>query len=238
MNCILLEPSDFTDSTRHHVLLTGRRHTHIQKVLHREINDRIKIGEIGGNLGEGVIRRLDEHTTELEVTLSAPPPPPLQLTLIIALPRPKSLKKSIEAASSLGIKKIFLIESWRVEKSYWTSPVLSEESLRTHLLLGLEQARDTILPQIEIRRRFKPFAEDELPGIIQGTMALVAHPYEAQDCPADVSLPVVLMIGPEGGFIPYEIDLLKTIGFTPVTIGQRILRVETAIAAFSGRIRP
>ena len=154
----------------------------------------------------------------------------------MALPRPKSLKKSIEAATVLGIKKIFIIESWRVEKSYWSSTALAPESLREQMLLGLEQARDTVLPEIELRRRFKPFVEDELPGLIAGSIALVAHPYEAQPCPHGCGKPVVIMIGPEGGFIPYEIERLQEMGFHPVTIGRRILRVETAIAAFTGRL--
>ena len=104
------------------------------------------------------------------------------------------------------------------------------------MLLGLEQARDTILPRIELRRKFKPFVEDELSDIVGERIALVAHPYEAQPCPSSLDKEAVLVIGPEGGFIPYEIDHLKQNGCIPVTIGQRILRVETAIAAFTGRL--
>jgi 16S rRNA (uracil1498-N3)-methyltransferase len=236
MNCILLEPRDFCDDNNRLARLTGRRYKHCTEVIRCKEGDRVKIGLIDGQLGSGTIRRIDENSIELEVILSENPPPPLPMTLIIALPRPKSLKKSIEAASSLGIKKIFIIESWRVEKSYWSSPVLSAEVLRRHMLLGLEQARDTVVPHIEIRRRFKPFAEDELPELIKGTQPFVAHPYGAQPCPDDVEQPVVLIIGPEGGFIQYEIDLLQKIGCTPIVLGQRILRIETAIAAFTGRL--
>jgi RsmE family RNA methyltransferase len=183
-----------------------------------------------------MIMRIDDECVEMAVDLYEPPPSALPLTLILALPRPKSLKKSIEAAASLGVKNIFIIESWRVEKSYWSSPVLAPEALRERMLLGLEQARDTVLPRIEIRRRFKPFVEDELPELAAESLRLVAHPRDAHPCPVNVQQPVVLMIGPEGGFIPYEIELLQNTGFTPVTIGERILRVETAIAAFIGRL--
>ncbi|MBN1306275.1 MAG: 16S rRNA (uracil(1498)-N(3))-methyltransferase [Chitinispirillaceae bacterium] len=236
MNLVLLEPTDFIDARQRTVRLAGRRLTHIRSVCHAIVGERLRVGLIDGSVGHGMIMRIDDESLEMEVDCSEPPPPPLPLTLIIALPRPKSLKKSIQAATSLGIKKIFIIESWRVEKNYWSSPALTHESLREQMLLGLEQARDTVLPAVEIRRRFKPFVEDELPGIIIDSLALVAHPYEARRCPSRRGKPVVLMIGPEGGFIPYEIERLRETGFQPVTIGSRILRVETAIAAFSGRL--
>lgn len=236
MNLVLLEPSDFTPGSEMMVRLTGRRMEHLLSVCRVQPGERIRAGRINGPIGNATVGACTTDSIELETNLTEPPPAPLPCTLIIALPRPKSLKKSIQAATSLGIKKIFVIESWRVEKSYWSSPVLAEDSLREQMLLGLEQARDTMLPSIGLRRRFKPFVEDELPGIIKGALPLVAHPYGAEPCPASVGRPVVLTIGPEGGFIPYEIEKLKKKGFAPVTIGDRILRVETAIAAFAGRL--
>ena len=236
MNCILLEPSELSGDDGQTVRLTGRRMEHVTTVCRCGVGAALKVGVIGGNIGTGTITRMDVSSMDLKVDLGEPPPAPLPLTLVLALPRPKSLRKAIEAASSLGVKRLFIMESWRVEKSYWTSPVLAPGSLRKHLLLGLEQARDTVLPEIELRRRFKPFVEDELPGIVRGKTALVAHPYEAQVCPFSIAGPAVLVIGPEGGFIPYEVDLLKQAGCTPVTIGQRILRVEVAVAAIVGRL--
>jgi RsmE family RNA methyltransferase len=171
----------------------------------------------------------------MEVVLDRDPPPPLDVTLLMALPRPKVLNRVIAAVTSLGVKRIFLINAWRVEKSYWRSPRMSEENLREQAMAGLEQARDTLLPSIEARRLFRPFVEEELPSIIEGTAALVAHPYAAEQCPRAIEQPLTLAIGPEGGFIQKEIDSLTKIGFRAVTMGPRILRVETAIAAFLGR---
>ena len=237
MNLVLLEPSDFSGGNGNRVLLTGRRMEHLRRVCRVATGERVRVGLLNGPLGTATITAIASDTIEMETALCESPPPPLSITLIIAMPRPKSLKKSIETAASLGVKKIVVIGSWRVEKSYWSSLVLSEESLSRHLKLGLEQARDTVLPSIELRRRFKPFIEDELPGIVSGiNRRFVAHPYDARPCPSAIGEPAVLIIGPEGGFIPYEIARFEETGFMPVTIGNRILRVETAVAAFIGRL--
>ena len=103
-------------------------------------------------------------------------------------------------------------------------------------ILGLEQAGDTILPAIRLHRLFKPFLREELPKSIGDKLALLAHPRGAMEAPRNVRQPVVLAIGPEGGFIEQEIQTFREIGFTAVSLGPRILRVETAIACLIGRL--
>ena len=223
MNLVLLFPEDFVSDTRARV--EGRRLQEIRRIG----RDELRIGVVNGRVGTAKV-----VNGELEVHLDADPPPPLPLTLVLALPRPKVLNRVIASATSMGIKRIFLINAWRVEKSYWKSPKL--ERLREAAILGLEQARDTVMPQIELRRFFRPFVEDELPSLAANTLALVAHPTAADACPRDVQQPVTLAIGPEGGFIAEEIASLERIGFRPVSIGARILRVETAVAALVGRL--
>jgi 16S rRNA (uracil1498-N3)-methyltransferase len=134
------------------------------------------------------------------------------------------------------VKKIYIMETWRVEKGFWRSPFLAEEVLKEHCILGLEQACDTVMPEIIIKRRFKPFVEDEIPAIIKHTRALVANPSAKKCCPCEVNKPVTLAIGPEGGYIPFEIDLFTSKGFEEVTMGKRVLRVEHAVPAIMGRL--
>ena len=136
----------------------------------------------------------------------------------------------------MGIREIDLINSWRVDKSYWKSPRLTTENLRKQSILGLEQAGDTILPTIRLHRLFKPFVCDELPQSIGNKLALLADPRGATEAPRNVEPPVVLAIGPEGGFIERESEALQEIGFLAVRLGPRILRVETAIACLVGRL--
>lgn len=234
MNLILLFEDDFIAADR--VRLHGRRLEHVAAVHRAAVGDELTVGVAGGRIGRGTVQHIDGDALELQVSLDRDPPAPLPLTLILALPRPKVLNRVIASAASLGIKRIVLLNAWRVEKGYWKSPRLTTENLRAQAILGLEQARDTMLPSIETRRLFRPFVEDELPTLAAATRALVAHPHARETCPRNVTEPVTLVIGPEGGFIDAEIASLERAGCTAVTIGDRILRVETAVAYLVARL--
>jgi len=234
MNLILLFESDFTGNKR--AVLTGRRLAHMTDVHKAKPGDTLRVGIVNGLVGTGTVLSIDAASCEMEVACADAPPAPLPCTLLLALPRPKVLRRLIECVAAMGVKKIYIMETWRVEKSFWESPFLKEEVLKEHCVLGLEQSRDTMMPEITIRRRFKPFVEDEIPEIIKNTRALVAHPPAEDPCPRKVEGLVTLAIGPEGGFIPFEADLLKKLGFEEVNFGKRVLRVEHIVPAMLGRL--
>ena len=236
MNLILLDKEDFV--AQNQVRLSGRRLDHILNIQRAKSGDKLRVGEINGLLGTGEIIRLSGDELEMKVQLDQQPPEPLPITLLLALPRPKMLKRVLQSVSSLGVKKIYLINSYRVEKSFWGSPLLHRENLREQLILGLEQARDTILPEVHLCSRFKPFVEDELPDIAKETTAYVAHPGAESHCPSTPMQRSTLAVGPEGGFIPYEIEKLHQCGFLPISLGERILRVETAVPVLLSRLTP
>ncbi|MBF0232910.1 MAG: 16S rRNA (uracil(1498)-N(3))-methyltransferase [Desulfamplus sp.] len=250
MNLILLFEEDFTAQER--VLLYGRRLEHIRKVHRANRGDTLNVGLLNNRMGRGKIIAIDNSSVEMEITLDHEPPPPLPLTLVIALPRPKMLRRILQSVASLGIKEIYLINSWRVEKSFWSSPFLAPERLNNELVIGLEQAKDTIMPMIYLKRLFKPFVTEELfllaegknsssistfsnpPADSAGTnqrrpIAITAHPGAITPCPEGITQSSILVMGPEGGFIDIEIDTLEQAGFTTVNIGKRILRLETAV---------
>lgn len=234
MNLLLLEEADFIAAD--HVVLRDRRLTHMQEVHRSEVGDSLRVGRINGLMGSAELLRLEAGEAELQVTLDQPPPAKLPLTLVLALPRPKMLRRVFQTVATMGVSKVILVNSYRVEKSFWQTPFLEPEAIREQLILGLEQARDTVLPEIIIEKRFKPFVEDRLPAITDGTLGLVGHPGNFPPCPRALSEPVTLAIGPEGGWIPYEIDLLAKSGLQPVQLGERILRVETAVTALLARL--
>jgi RsmE family RNA methyltransferase len=234
MNLLVLLAEDFLAPGR--ARITGRRLRHVTEVHRAAVGSELAVGLLDGPLGRGRVVALDGEAVDLEVVLDQPPPPRLPLTLVLALPRPKVLNRTLAAAASLGVARIYLVNAWKVEKSYWSSPRMAEANLLLQRLLGLEQARDTRLPELHLRRLLRPFAEAELPGLCAGTLALLAHPGAPEGCPRGVAGPVTLVIGPEGGFIPAEVDLLVRSGCRPVHLGGRVLRVETAVAALVGRL--
>jgi RsmE family RNA methyltransferase len=234
MNLLLLFPADFYEKTR--VRLNGRRVVHLQKILKAVPGSILKAGLINGSIGKAIVLAIDSNTAELEVNLEQQAPPALPVTVILALPRPKVLRRVIRNITVLGVKHIHLINSWRVEKSYWQTPWLENSAIEEQLLLGLEQGSDTRLPQVLIKKRFKPFVEDELGHIIANTQPLVAHPSGGLPCPMGLNKPTTLAIGPEGGFIDYEVEKLEEVGFQSITLGNRILRVETAIPVLLSKL--
>ncbi len=234
MNCILLFSTDFIGEKS--VAITDKRLDHIRQVHKASSGDSLRVGILNGKLGIGIIRSLDGTSCVMDVDLMEKPPVAMPLTLVLALPRPKVFRRVLECITAMGVKKIYVIETWRVEKGYWDSPFLKDEEIRSHCIAGLEQARDTVMPSIEFKKKFKPFAEDDIPEIIKNTQALVAHPGSQSPCPSGILGPITLAIGPEGGFIPFEVELLKKQGFKAVNFGSRILRVEHVIPAILGKL--
>nr|WP_312973049.1 16S rRNA (uracil(1498)-N(3))-methyltransferase [Pseudomonas sp.] len=234
MNLLLLEDSDFVAADR--VRLSGRRLTHLNEVHRAENGDTLRVGRLGGQMGRGQLLQLDGASAELQVAFDQPPPAKLPITLLLALPRPKMLKRVLQSVSAMGVPRLILLNSYRVEKSFWQTPFLEPDAIREQLILGLEQARDTLLPEVIIEKRFKPFVEDRLPQLAAGTLGLTGHPGDYPACPRAVEQPVTLAIGPEGGWIPYEVDKLAEAGLQPVQLGERILRVETAVTALLARL--
>lgn len=224
MNLLLLRDEDFlADGTAR---LAGRRLLHAREVLRAAEGDVLRVGRLGGKVGTGVVLRLSDDELVLRCDLAEPPPARPGVDLLLAIPRPKALRRILPAAAALGVDRIVLVNAARVEKSYFDSKVLAQvEGL---LLLGLEQARDTRLPEVLVRERFRPFVEDELAALFPDAARLLAHPGAARDPPRTDGR-VLLAIGPEGGWVDFELALLQAHGFLPFTLGPRPLRVEVAL---------
>ena len=234
MNLLLVSPADFIAADR--VRITDRRLQHLNAVNKASAGQTLRAGLLGGLQGQASLLSIDSAAAELQVDFNEQPPAKLPVTLLLALPRPKMLRRTLQTIASMGVDKLVLINSYRVEKSFWQTPFLQPEALTAELILGLEQARDTVLPEVILAKRFKPFVEDELPAMAANTRGLIAHPGDYPECPRGLSEPVTLAIGPEGGWITYEVDLLSKAGLQPVQLGERILRVETAVPALLARL--
>lgn len=238
MNLILLHPRELTDQ---HATLTGRRAEHIRKILRSKIGDSVRVGMLGGLLGTGRIREMDGESIVLQVHLTTEPPAAPPTDLILAVPRPIMLKRVLAQAVSMGVDRIFLINANRVEKSFFNSTLIQNNAFAEPLLLGLEQAIDTRPPEISVHPRFRPFVEDFLPELLADCrIRLLAHPEGdqsiAQAAGGLFDQRVVIAIGPEGGWVDFEVQRFKEQGFAPFSLGARILRVDTAVPALLAQI--
>lgn len=237
MNLLLLAQSELTSAGQ--ARLEGRRLKHAREVLHVKVGQRLQVGVRDGAMGTGEVLTIDETALVLQVALTEPPPPRANVSMVLAIPRPKQLKRIIPAVASLGVDRLVLVNAARVEKSYFDSKVLAEGFLDELVQLGLEQACDTVSPQIIVREKLKPFVQDELATWApSGALRQVPHPTADRSlAPVPSAQHVVLAIGPDGGWVPFEIELFRAAGFEPVSMGPRVLRGEVAVPAILGALR-
>lgn len=237
MNLLLFQPSEAIAENHYVLPVDDRRITHLQNILMLTTNECVEAGVINGSLGNATLIKKNPQDWHFAFIPTATPPHPLPITLILALPRPKMLRRVLLDAITLGIKHIILINSYKVEKSYWQTPRLKEEQLKEIVHLALEQAKDTQPPLIEIKKRFKPFVEDELINIKTNKECYLLHPGNGSYLPQITKhKKVIIAIGPEGGWSDYEVARFTEVGFNQYSLGQRILRVETALPTVIGRI--
>ena len=240
MNLLLLDQHEINEFGKAEII--GPRAEHLLNVVGVSAGDTVRCGVFGGNMGRATVDKTSSENELPHLTLSPQldktPPPASTIELICALPRPKMLRRMVRSCAELGIKNITLINSFRVEKSYWQSPVLEYSNLQGILREGLEQAKDTLLPSLQLIPRFKPFVEDILPRMLSGKRGLLAHPYNASVCPVALTEPSILAIGPEGGWNEFEVEKWREAGFEQVHLGDRILKVETAVPTLLSRLYP
>lgn len=240
MNVILFEEHELVPQGESFGLrLRDHRAHHAIKILKPTVGETLRVGQIGGRTGTATVEALDDDEIRLQIIeLNTEPPEPSRIELILALPRPKSLKRTLRAIANLGIKSIHLINSVKVDKSYWGAPALEPLTMRQSLLDGLAIARDTAMPQVRLHKLFKPFAQDVAPHLIESE-GYVAHPARTTSHlePARPGSRIPVAIGPEGGFTDYEVKLFNEAGFKNLSLGERLYSVETAVPVIESFFR-
>lgn len=233
MNLILLEPGEL--GAAGDVSLSGARASHLRDVLGASVGQTVRIGLLDGPLGTGTVESIAGATIVVRCAFEASLPPLPPVDLLLALPRPKVLRRLWAQLAALGVGQIILTKAERVERNYFDTHVVTPECYRPLLIEGLQQARDTRVPAVSIHRQFKVLVEDTLDGLFARGIRLVADPSATKPVgalSADVKdRRVLLAIGPEGGWNDFERRLLEAHGFHCVGIGPRTLRTDTACVA-------
>lgn len=246
MNRILFERDEIRDGV---ATFGGDRAEHVMNVLHGEVGQVLKTGEINGRIGTGEII----ECSNARVFESGNNGPVIKLRcrhqeeslrpwvdLILAPPRPRVMKRLLPQLAALGVGRIFLVGAKKVEKDFWGATLLKSENYRPLLIDGLMQAGTSILPTLETRRNFRKFVKEELDGLWPSARRIIAHPYdgvrtfEHSDNPSVRT--ILLAIGPEGGWTDDEVALLEERGFSRYSLGPRILRTDTATIALLAQL--
>ena len=238
MNLVLVEAGECAADGG--ARLTGARAAHIREVLKAPVGKTVRVGLVDGPLGIGTIVDASDEGVTLSCAFEASPPPKPRVDVLLALPRPKVMRRLWAQLAALGVGQILLTNAERVERNYFDAHVLLPMTYRPLLLEGLQQARDTHVPQVSVHRRLKVLVEDHLDTLCPRGRRLLAQPGAdksiesalSPDCPDRV----LLAIGPEGGWNAFELQLLERHGFDSVSIGGRTLRTDTACIALIARV--
>ena len=218
------------------VRLTGERAEHIRSVLKASHGKTLRIGLLNGPKGCGTVEKVSGKEVVLRCEFDEKIPPRPAVDLLLALPRPKVMKRLWAQLAALGVGRIILANAEKVERYYFDSHVIEPDFYNERLIEGLQQAGDTLLPDVRIIKELKPFLEDKVDRLFPNIETrLLADPSGDQNIfqclePA-VSQRCCLAVGPEGGWTPYELALFSAHGFQVFNAGPRILRADTACVA-------
>ncbi|MFH2035112.1 MAG: RsmE family RNA methyltransferase [Candidatus Zixiibacteriota bacterium] len=222
-------------------ILTDHRARHIIDILKPNLGDTVEIGFVNGPIGTAIVEKITDSDVILyPEILKRPPEIKPDITLICALPRPQTVKKVLLAASTMGVRAIHFIRANRVEKSFYHSPLLEKANYLPFLIDGLSQGKLTRLPEVTIHHKFKPFFEDFFPTEMEANaIKLLPEPNTnvyLSSITITYNCPIVVAVGPEGGWVPFEIESMMKLGFTPFKLSRSILRVEQAVIAVLSQI--
>ena len=232
MNRILFESSEIADGV---ATCSDARAEHILAVLHGEVGQTLKTGELDGRIGTGEIVSIEGRTVAVKVSHTEESLRPW-CDLVLAPPRPRVMKRLLPQLASLGVGTIVLVGAKKVEKDFWGATLLKEENYRPLLVDGLMQAGTSVVPRMETRRNFRRFVGDELDALFPTANRVVGHPGGAPNAPAQKPGRLLLAVGPEGGWTDDEVSLLESHGFSRYSLGSRILRTDTALVALLARL--
>lgn len=219
--------------------LTGAEAQHLSRVMRAKVGDEVCLFDGSGYEFSGVIRAIDRGSVRLDIVARelVDRELPFKMTLAISLPKGDRQKVLIEKLTELGVTELIPLTTSR---SVVRPDTGSLDRLRRGVLEASKQCR---------RNRLMTIGDAEsLSDLVQSRSdferRLIAHPYpegkphSGQLSAASNSQPlsVIVLVGPEGGFSSDEVNQATGAGWSLVSLGPRILRVETAAIAIASEL--
>ncbi len=210
------------------VVITGRRCDHINKILRLKVGDSFKIGVLDGRSGIAEITEISGASVKACCSFNAEPSDLVRIDVILAMPRPKVMKRLWAPLAMLGIGRIFIINADKVEKYYFDTHVLDVDFYESRLVDGLEQSCRTVMPKVSIGRTVTPDSAAFFTQFAEYRKVL-AMPASVKQLDAVRSYEkLVIAIGPEGGWTDRELNQFAGHGFETISLGPTPLKVDVA----------
>ena len=226
MNIILFEQEELEKP----LPIRDDRARHILKVLGFGAGDSFDMGLINGPKGKGKLVSISEKEMEIEFSLGDEVPQLHPITLLMAYVRPVNAQRIIRDVTSLGVEHIMLFQGGKSEKSYASAKAYLPENLNGFLKEGAEQAFCTQIPTLSHHKSL----EECLENLSLNLPLFALDNYEATSKLSTMkkNIPAAsLAVGPERGWSANERSLFRKKGFELVSLGERVLRTETACIA-------
>ncbi len=237
------------------VALSGAEAQHACRVMRVDVGERITLFDGRGHEADGWVMQVDRRSClcDAEQAQRVDRESPRELNLAVALPRPERGKEMVERLTELGVRRLIPIVAERTQRSPSPNQL---EKLRRAVVEACKQSGRNVLLEIDEPAPLEPYlagvsgssrgsnphptaSQDDRPGtvphqpdskaqcwILQPGGTPIGEAVEESLSLRDSSVNV--LIGPEGGWTPGELAAATDKGFTPICLGPRIYRIETA----------
>jgi RsmE family RNA methyltransferase len=234
VNIVLFEEHELG----HNLSRRDERTIHLLKVLHKKPGDVFEAGILGGLCGTGRIEKINfDGSVFVTVQTDKQPPPKMKLRIAVSFASPKKLRRKFKDLSNMGVSAIDLIGTDLGEKSYRDTKLIKDGGARQALIEGAVQARDTILPVLDVYENLDSWLSErswEKTGSQRVSLLIAMDNVRTEGSFFNItttSRPVVIAIGPERGWSDREREIFEKAGFLRMSMGSRSLRTETACVA-------
>ncbi len=237
MNLLILTEHDRADGDI--FIVAGNRRQHIVGVLRVSVGDRLEVGLVDGPVGTAIVRAIEKERVVLEcrwledVQDTGP-----AIDIVCALPRPQTFKKVLQVSATMGVRRVHFINANRVEKCFFSASATRPERIRQYLEKGLSQGKRTRLPKVSINPRFRCFFEEVMPRLESDEQGRAVKLVADVECESylnssllEGAARIIIAIGPEGGWVPFELEIMRSQGFEKFKLGDWPLRIENALVA-------
>lgn len=212
------------------VTLTGAEAHHAASVRRVRVDEEVTLGDGRGVWLSGVVVAATPKQVDVRVTArDERPAPSPRFVLVQALAKGDRDELAIQAATELGVDAIV---PWQAARSVSRWDAKAEKGLarwRTIVREAAKQAHRAWIPEVEAVARTADLvrrAGESTVLVLEPTASVRLTETTAPD-----DRDVVLVVGPEGGIAPEELEALTAAGARPVRLGDTVLRTSTAGAA-------